>query len=411
MKDIFLALMTVLAFAANAAAQDVCARANKLLADGNTNEAKESYLELVRHGRAACAERALRVLATKQARVDKLLAIGEIQEAKEDLNGARSTYREALTLDPGSEAVTEKLAAVNGVAPAPSPTGELELQSAGALLRAGRYETAMSQLDDALKKNPALAVPPHFRTDPYQEARLLKSANLNTEAVEALKAAVKSGRPVPFDVLDLGPARAPWWEGVKRQFAPRADLFALLGAGLVLVAMYRYARSLRRRMRLEIPDFAPTESVSPQFAASVTAMVREAFTRFGPDHPKFSVATVRDTIQPLEIPDELLAAVPATLSPIVRLLPEVFQRIARGWVVVLDGRVHAPGRRGTGLTLSVVSDQVTVASITIWQHDFDPALVAATKAETSYEAADYYALAEPAAIWLLYTLEPLAKST
>ena len=408
---IVLTLLLAAALAPRAEANP-CAKADAARAAKNHAAARPLYVEVItaaaklqQPALAACAETGLFALNADEGAAAELMTRGEIAEARGDTAAARAAYVEAVRLHPGSKKAHEGLLRVNGQ----EPPVVLDLTGADAhyatarrLLQLGLREKAAEEIAKALAKDPSKEIPPGLKIHAYDEALHLHRAGYRTEAETAAReAAKKSGRPIPFELeaVDVGP-----WGELKRTFLAWADFYAFLAAILLVAGTLAYLIRLRREPRLEIPDFEPEENVPTQHSASITAMVREALGRFAPDAPKYSIATVRETIEPLVIPDSILGAIPVPLSPLIRILPEVIQRFTRGRVIRLEGRVHPPGARGTGLTLSLTFERITIGSITLWQGDFDPGAVR-DKTPDKFSAGDYYALAEPAAIWLLFHLE------
>jgi tetratricopeptide (TPR) repeat protein len=401
--------------ALDSAAQSPCAEGDRHRQGKNHEAAKAAYLKVIAAGvtvkdpgTAVCAETALREMALEKGRVAEQFALAEIALARGDKEAARAAYIAAMAIDDTSPEADDLLRRVSGVPPEP-PSPDRELEIARKLLALGRRDEALKIVDELVRKSP-YAVGDDL-VDPYAEARELKKAGFRAEAEAATKAAAKSGKPVPAELHEL--AEAGWWEKTKGSLLVAAEIAAFALAIGAIILLVRRLWILQRRPRLEIANFLPDESSAPtHHTASVTAMVREALGRFAPDEPKYSIATVRETVNPLVISEELLGAIPGSLSPLVSLLPVFIQNFTRGRVIALEGRVHAPGAHGTGLTLSLTYAGSTIGSVTLWQGDFDPGTVRKKKKGDEYGAADYYALAEPAAIWLLFHLDkaPMTRS-
>ena len=401
----------------SATAQNPCAKADEDRVANKTAEARTKYLDVIKSAAAlknpklaTCAEEGLLSVVANDTKVAEQLTRADIAKARGDKSAARTAYIAAITLDPSSQKAHEALLELDGHAPPPPiPADDKSLRAARRLLEIGRREEALKLIDKTITENPEARITPELAPDPYAEALRLYAAGFYDDAATATKDGAKSGKPIPQELRAVAPMDAGVWRDIKRFFEAFGDLLATLVALAMAFGFLVYVIRMRREPRLEIGDFMPAEASTPtQHTASVTAMVREALGRFAPDDPKYSIATVRETIAPLEIPETILGAIPTPLSPLVRILPEVFQRFARGRVIALEGRVHAPGVNGTGLTLSLTFERATVGSVTLWQGEFDPATVRAKKKD-DYGAADYYALAEPAAIWLLYRLEKLEE--
>jgi hypothetical protein len=391
------------AVAMTALGTEQCDRADKLRAAGDFDQARASYQVLLGKGDIPCAQAGLLALVDSAASAEKLLIAGDIAKAKEDKAAARRAYAAAVLADPTSKKAIDALTQIGGFpstqTPATSPKTNQNAVSA-ALLRFGLRDKAVDSVAEGMKATPPVMPRPDLsdRLDPYLPARALADAGMEKDAVaKAQEAAKSSGLPIPHDLVLIAGVEPAWWRWVKRLTSEYAG-----PAGLIIaLVLLGFALTARLRQRVEISDFSSPD-VAASVGPSVSDMVRESIARLNPSRPRFAIATVRDTIQPIQIPDVISSSVPALL-PLARLLPDIVQQIQRGRVWRLDGRVHAPSiDRGTGLTLTLSRGRKP-AAVTLWQIDFDPG---AFPKDPSYVfgANDYYRLAQPAAIWLLFQL-------
>lgn len=388
-----------------------CVAADALRAKGDSATAKARYLEIIRHERANCAVVAYEALIRTERRVRDLLATAELEAAHGRVMEAHGAYSAALAADPSSQEARSAFARFLGEPPS-ATLGE-ELRTAEQLLRLGRRDEALKIIEGVLKRDSNAAMSEELRslTDPYAAARALRAVGDDTAAAEAVRASTASGLPIPPDLRDLNTDSEPrQWIMAKRWLVTIAEAAGVVALLALIAALMLTIWRRRQNLRLEISPFRPSETTVPTRSAdSVSALLREALGRFRPNHSHFSIATVGDPIAPLGIPDAVFAAMSPTLTPIVRFLPDLVSNLGRGRVAVLDGQIHAPTTRGVGLTLTLTFADAARAHVTVWQRDFYPGSFRVPRPESSYGPADYYALVEPSAIWLLFQLQALEE--
>lgn len=171
-------------------------------------------------------------------------------------------------------------------------------------------------------------------------------------------------------------------ETLPERLADLAAGFALVVAALLLLTFLW--RSRRRSLAIE--DFT---GPNPEIAKGLSALVRTELHRLREEGAGVGLRFVEGPDKPISIPDEI-KSLPGPLGGLAALAVLVPQRVQ-----TLAGRVHPPGERGVGLTVSLLSgSRETRGSITVWEEEFG----SGNEAEASYR------LAIAGAAWVAYQL-------
>jgi hypothetical protein len=281
--------------------------------------------------------------------------------------------------------------------------------------------------------------------DPYLEARKLLALNQRAAAVsEAQKVRAEqeaAGRPtVPpseIEALDGGfwARWLPWWRWLESWLtvAPFTAaalvvlawllLRAWLGlrpatAALTLALAWLAARlwlgleplpgyasvlslaltyRLMHRPRLEIRELG-SAGLSGDPGKDVTALMRSHLSALARPEAGGGWSLTTGHTTTIEIPAAIETIVPAGKSWLPAI-PPLLQWLSARPVVKLGGELHPPGERGVGLTLELSRGKRYLSSETLWQKDFGFELT-----QKDAKAGDFYALAEAAAVWLLFEM-------
>jgi hypothetical protein len=293
-------------------------------------------------------------------------------------------------------------------APARSvPKTPLDYYTAGKKVETTNAEAARRDYLAALTLDPqfaeaayALAGLGHSaEADGYREARRLLALGLRTEAMTAIRKAAQSS-DVPKNLLYLGGGSIGFWREVKDWMLDLGmPLAQMAGVLLLLCMLWRYFFG---KPTVEIADFVDA-SITPAVGRNVTAMFREHLKRFATTYrPKLGLSN--GPAQPFALPTQIATAIPATLGWLGGL-PSLLVLVSPRRRITVSGFLHPGAENGAGLTILLTRNNRILYTSTLWQKDFDPAFDPAKAGVTAY-----YALAEPAAVWLSFRLARVIPS-
>lgn len=359
--------------ASSAGAQDPCDRvADKLLEAKLYDKAQISYAQIersaAREGTEApeCVKAGLGQIFQARAEATRHYERGQEYEKLEKPELARDEYVEAVRADPTFD---EASAALDRLLqpPATSTSLEQELEVVRALDAAGLHEAAEEELKEAIK-------------------------------------AAKPGETVPSDMKNLVRGTKSPWGQIRYAVEPWARTIAefLIVVLLLLVLLRRFVPwlSRQRRLRLDIEDF-DKGTAGLELAKALPALVEESFRKSDAlgkrSRPELLTGPIDKTGSLSNI---------ANLDPRVNLISQLIDIVVPPHVVTLAGSLQKSKVRGAGVSLTLTDGRTgrMLANESIWLEDYDPktALVAD-------DSKPYFDLAEPAAIWTLYSLQAERK--
>lgn len=332
---------------------DACAKALQLGAlPRSYAEARTEYERVFIISRDKCASDGIARLNKIRQDAEADYKLGK-QIEKENIGVAREWYLKALQLDPSFA------------------------DAADALMRVGMFKAT---------------------TDPYAKARALARAGLNTDAIEAIKKASESGIDVPHDLAYLVGGGISWWREFLRQLdpigKPLLELLAVIVA-LVSAAIAVYVHVFAKP-RVEIGDFADDHLDMLKVGKSFAALLQQQVNKFSSNILP-NVGFFAGSVQPAGVPS-IMSSIPSSLSWL-NAVPSIIAWLHPRRVFTVSGCAHPAGSAGAGMTMTLAENGRLIATSTIWQREFDPALTAKSGSPAAYQM-----LAQPAAIWLLFHL-------
>jgi tetratricopeptide (TPR) repeat protein len=409
-------LLLLRGVAARASAMD-CAEANALLARGEYTAARARY-EADANKSLPCAVTALTAYAARRAEATKHVELAKIAEARKRAEDARNEYLAAINADPTFLEPIERLQRLVK----PAVTIADPFRDVRRLIAEEKLDDARKALKEIEQTNPTVAIPPEIeqKLRPYSVAQTFSKAGDDASALTQARvsAAAIPSNPWPPELLYLNGGSLPWWRSIKLWFsrtgAPLLEFFASVFVAVMIIYVVAWMLHALERTTLQIDDFADTPAGTgvigaPPASPDLTALVREALGRMTLGLPSFSVAIVREPIALPELPATLIGATPASVASWVNAAISLLRLISPVNQLQVSGQLHQGGKRGAGLTLVLTRNRRVEATTTIWQKEFDPDfLKRAAAKETSAGAtltpdrSALYALAEPAAVWLLF---------
>ena len=315
------------------------------------------------------------------------------------IEAAREAYERVAAADTKAECATKGLAAVEAWMRAAKLHSDAVAFEDKKLLDEAREKWLEALKADPQYADAAFALARHGRSDkedPYLEAQILSNLGMNKEALAAMKTAMKSGKEAPEDLEFLITETSTEWRRFKRWVLryrwPIVEISSV-SASLLLILGLAWTR-FRGSPRIDVRDFNDT-TAHARIGKNIAAMLRHHFTRLSTTHrPRLGTFTG---------PEEAVAA----LKDISANVPENFRwlnavaamlgRLSPRRTFTVDGDLLPAGEQGDGMTLVLTRGSRVIATATLWQKDFNPALKTAEKDPTGY-----YTLTEPAAVWLLY---------
>jgi len=168
-------------------------------------------------------------------------------------------------------------------------------------------------------------------------------------------------------------------------------------AGYALVLALALVYRLMHRPRLEIQPFGAA-GLSGEPGKDVTALMRAHLSALARPEAGGSWSLTTGHTTTIEIPTANETIDPAGKSWLPAI-PPLLQWLSARTVLKVAGELHPPGERGVGLTLELSRGKRYLSSETLWQKDFGFELTA-----KDAKAGDFYALAEAAAVWLLFEM-------
>lgn len=339
-----------------------CAAAEAMITNGEVAEARDAYVQLrLADPGATCVAAVGAKLAEMRKQAQALYASGKYYENAKpnpDLRTARARYLTALAKDPSYS------------------------EAASALLRLSHAD-AVGQ--------------------PFAEALRLSRLGLHADALEALKSAVKTtDEEVPAELQYLSGGDFTWW---RENVARRLDRWSrTAGEMLAIVAVLGVMASLAiawlRPPRVEVADLND-DNLELKVGKSVTALLRERTQQFSTNLlPHFGF--VSGPAQGITLSATIVSAVPGSLSWLTAI-PALLSYVHPVRVLNVTGTLHPAGADGAGLTISLRQGNRVLDTWTMWQRDFHPNM----PPSQPKDASAYHALADPAAIWLLFQLSEI----
>jgi hypothetical protein len=346
-----------------------CASAELNLQKGNVAEARDVYAAIrLDAPSAACADVLERKLVAARKRAEVHYAAGKHAQAKGDRSSARTHFLDALQRDRSYR------------------------EAAAALAQLGT------------PSNDSLA---NVR-DPFAAAKRYAALGLHQDALQALKIALKdTDRRVPEQLEYLSGGAVPLWQKIVRQLEPYGrplgEMLAVLAVPLILVGGIFY-RALRSP-RVEIADFND-DSAGVKVAGSVTALLRDRTRQLSENLlPRFG-GFIHGPAQTVALPATIAAAVPASIGWL-QWIPALVHAASPRRLLTISGTLHPAGENGAGLTLTLREGNRVRHTSTLWQRHFDPS-ISPTPTDPP-DPSDYYDLADPAAVWLLFRLSEVSR--
>ena len=269
-------------------------------------------------------------------------------------------------------------------------------------IEAVRADPTFDEASAALDRLLLASDPPLTSEERYQVVRNLERAGLHEAATEELKETIKAaepGEPIPPDMKNLvGGTIWPWGQ-VRRWIDPVVRTLAEFAILLLsLWAIVRFLSWLRRqrRLRLDIQDF-DKGATNLELGKALSAMVEEAFRKCDTLGKRSQVELLTGPIDKDKLPSNI-----TPLDPRVSLIVQLVDFIVPPHVVTLAGSLQRSKTRGAGVSLTLTEGRrgEMLANKSIWLTEFDP-----RTASSETDAEPYYDLAEPAAIWTLYSLQ------
>lgn len=335
---------------------------------------------------------------TRCLKIDDLIETAELAQAREEHS---RLAREAPSA-PCVAALGQKLAAIR--------ESSIERFNSGAALeKKGNVKTARFRYIDALKRDPSYTPAATGlvrlsttveQAEPFAEAERLSNLGLHADALDALKAAVKTtNEAVPPKLQYLSGGDFEWWrENVARNLdrwtRPAGEIVALAAVLLLLGSMIWARVRVPRAEVTELDD----ANVGMKVGKSMTALLRDRTEHLSANLlPR--VGFVQGPSQAITLPATIVSAVPGSLSWL-NAVPALFGTVHPRRVFTVSGTLHPMGEKGAGVTISLRESNRVLFTSTLWQVDFDPGMLPPKANDPS----GYHDLAEPAAIWLLFRL-------
>ena len=237
----------------------------------------------------------------------------------------------------------------------------------------------------------------------FAQARTLAALGLYTEARAAVVSAIAAdpARRVPTELEYLVGGPSPTWRAFQRWIEPWIRFSPALAA-LVLVVVWLLA-SLLRKPRLTIDGFE-TESIreAPKIGGGFGVILGTQMLKLLEGDRDQAPRWVQAQVGTLTIPAEVQGLVPGGgqwVDGAVRILRWMEPRSA----FAISGHLHESDPKGLGVTIQLRRGSKFITGTTIWLADLWP------RSGKVDHKAGYPALAEAAAIWLLFNL-PRSKA-